>query len=85
MATAMAIETTSSSMDDKDPGIVCIQLQNLELLYKNTQKGAFAYSVRRFLQYAIEHGNPQIVLDDPLFQTIFMDARLATDCGWKPT
>jgi hypothetical protein len=68
---------------EKDPEIVCIQLQNLENAYKHTQKGVLAYTVRNFLRMAIEYGKPQHVLDDPVFQTLFMDARLATDCGWR--
>lgn len=72
------------SSEPRDPEIVCIQLQNLENAYKHTQKGVLAYTLRNFLRMAIECGKPQLVLDDPVFQTLFWDAQLATDCGWRP-
>lgn len=71
----------------QDAATVCAQLIHLESLYKNTSntsKEILAYTVRQYLLLAIEYGNPNRVLDDPAFQTLFMDARLATDCGWRP-
>ena len=66
-----------------DAEIVVTQLQRLEMAYKNTPKGLLAYTVQQYLRLAIEHGKADDVLSDPAFQTIFLDARLATDCGWR--
>ena len=66
-----------------DPEVVVAQLQILVAAYKGKTKGLIAYSVLQYLLFAIECGKPERVLDDPEFQTVFMDARVATDCGWR--
>ena len=66
-----------------DAEIVLIQLQHLETAYKNTPKGLLAYTVQQYLRLAMEHGKANDVLRDPVLQTVFLDARLATDCGWR--
>lgn len=63
--------------------IVLEQLNNLEKAYPNMQKGLLAYTVRQYLLIAMENGCVERVLNDPALQTVFMDARLATDCGWR--
>jgi len=68
-----------------EPDTVVSQLQFLVAAHKNTQKGLLAYTVLQYLLFAIENGKPEHVLNNPEFQTIFMDARLATDCGWRPS
>ncbi len=68
-----------------EPEIVVVQLQNLVNAYKGKPKGLIAYTVLQYLLFAIEMGKPERVLDDPELQTVFMDARLATDCGWRPS
>lgn len=64
--------------------IVLTQLQRLEMAYKNTTKGLLAYTVQQYLRLAMANGKADDVLGDPALQTIFLDARLATDCGWRP-
>lgn len=63
--------------------VVVAQLQNLVAAYKGKPKGLIAYTVLQYLLFAMEMGKPERVLDDPEFQTVFMDAQLATDCGWR--
>ena len=69
-----------------DTAVVVEQLLRLEASCAPTEsyKKALAYTVRRYLLFAIECGQPERVLDDPEFQTLFLAARLATDCGWTP-
>jgi hypothetical protein len=67
-----------------DAAIVLAQLQRLESLYKDTHKGILAYTVQQYLRLAAAHGQAEHVLNDPVLQTIFLDARLAMDCGWTP-
>lgn len=64
-----------------EPAVVVAQLQNLVAAYKGKPKRLIAYTVLQYLLFAIENGKPEHVLNNPEFQTIFMDARLATDCG----
>jgi hypothetical protein len=68
-----------------EPDVVVAQLQNLVTAYKGKPKGLIAHTVLQYLLFAIEMGKPERVLDDPELQTVFMDARLATDCGWRPS
>jgi|LauGreDrversion4_2_1035121.scaffolds.fasta_scaffold1533021_2 hypothetical protein len=68
---------------DMEADVVVEQLKNLEKAYPNMQKGLLAYTVRQYLLIAIEKGCAERVLNDPKLQTVFMDARLATDCGWR--
>jgi hypothetical protein len=63
--------------------IVIEQLKNLEKAYPKLQKGLLAYTVRQYLLIAMSVGQAERVLNDPALQTVFMDARLATDCGWR--
>ena len=65
-----------------EPAVVVTQLQKLVAAYKGKPEGLIAYTVLQYLLFAIEMGKPERVLDDPELQTVFMDARLATDCGW---
>lgn len=67
-----------------DAEIVLTQLQRMEKAYKNTPKGLLAYSVQQYLRLAIAYGKADDVLGDPALQTVFLDARIATDCGWRP-
>jgi hypothetical protein len=69
---------------NEDVEIVLSQLQRLEVTYKDTPKGLLAYTVQKYLRLAIRYGNANDVLNDPALQTVFLDARLATDCGWRP-
>jgi hypothetical protein len=66
-----------------DAEIVLLQLQRLEAAYKNTPTGVLAYTVQQYLRLAMVHGKVDEVLTDPELQTVFMEARLATDCGWR--
>jgi hypothetical protein len=70
---------------DSDAAVVVAQLRNLVsvMAYKGMPKGVLAYTVLQYLLLAIECGKPEQVLEDREFQTVFMDARLATDCGWQ--
>ena len=63
--------------------VVIEQLKNLEKAYPKQQKSLLAYTVRQYLLIAISVGQAERVLNDPVLQTVFMDARLATDCGWQ--
>jgi hypothetical protein len=67
-----------------DPQTVVEQLLRLEASYTPVDgaKKLIAYTVRRYLLFAIECGQPGRVLGDPEFQTLFLGARQATDCGW---
>lgn len=66
-----------------EPTVVVAQLQNLVAAFKGKPNGLIAYTVLQYLLFAIEMRKPERVLEDPEFQTVFMDARLATDCGWR--
>jgi hypothetical protein len=66
-----------------DADVVVAQIKNLVAAYNGKPKGVLAYTVLQYLLLAMECGKPERVLDDPVFQTVFMDARLATDCGWR--
>ena len=68
---------------EAEANIVIEQLKNLEKAYPKLQKGLLAYTVRQYLLIAMSAGQAERVLNDPALQTVFMDARLATDCGWR--
>jgi hypothetical protein len=72
-------------MDDEyDPAIMVEHLKNYERVYHGTQKEVLAYTVKQYLLLAIKSGQPELVLKDPRFEFIFMEAQLATSCGWTP-
>lgn len=61
-----------------------VVLEQLAILIKSkSHKSLLAYTVQQYLLLALEMGNPERVLKDPAFHTLFMDAQLATDCGYR--
>lgn len=68
--------------EEYDPEIMIHYLSDYQRVYCGTHKELLAYTVKQYLLLAIKCGQPELVLKDPRFDVLFMEARLSTSCGW---
>ena len=68
-----------------DPMTVLEQLNTLAKRYTGTQTATLAYVTSRWIESALNDGDVQSILRDPIIQDVLLEARLATDCGWSPS